>query len=105
MTEAPLKRFNFEKDETRGGGTGALPRPRAAAAVVPDRQPGATCSARAAGKPREAGRDQERMSWMIFSAMSMTSRRVLRSRELRSRELRDAGVTLPAAARSLSSCV
>ncbi len=104
MTEAPLKRFNFEKDETRGGGTGALPRPRAAAAVVRG-SPGPPVPPRAAGKPREAGRDQERMSWMIFSAMSMTSRRVLRSRELRSRELRDAGVALPAAARSLSSCV
>lgn len=45
-------------------------------------------------------RDQERMSWMIFSAISITSRRVLRSRLLK--ETAAAGRSV---ARSRSSCV
>ena len=55
------------------------------------------CSRR---RKRTVGRDQERISWMIFSAMSITSRRVLRSSELR-----DAGAAMSAVARSRSSCV
>ena len=46
-------------------------------------------------------RDQERMSWMIFSAISITSRRVLRSRLLKE----TAAAEGRSVARSRSSCV